>query len=101
MLEAKDLWKRYGSLTAVAGVSLTLKPGEIVGLLGPNGAGKTTTVSMLCGLTSPDQGEVTIEGARLGEDAFDHSPGVDHSGGISLNASPRSTPSRLLTAAEM
>jgi len=47
MLEAKDLWKAYGATTAVAGVSLTVGPGEIVGLLGPNGAGKSTTVAML------------------------------------------------------
>ena len=70
MLQARDLWKRYGELTAVAGVSFTLAPGEIVGLLGPNGAGKTTTVSMICGITTPDQGEVTIENARLTETAF-------------------------------
>ena len=71
MLEARDLWKRYGELTAVAGISLTLGPGEIVGLLGPNGAGKTTTVSMICGLTTPDRGEVAIDGIRLGESAFE------------------------------
>ena len=69
MLEAKDLWKAYGATTAVAGVSLTVGPGEIVGLLGPNGAGKSTTVAMLCGLTTPDRGTVHVGGAAIAEDA--------------------------------
>jgi len=69
MLEAKDLWKAYGAHTAVAGVSLTIRPGEIVGLLGPNGAGKSTTVAMLCGLTRPDRGTVHVDATVLREDA--------------------------------
>ncbi len=69
MLLAKDLWKSYGAKTAVAGVSIEANAGEIIGLLGPNGAGKSTTVAMLCGLTPPDKGEVTIAGERIGEDA--------------------------------
>src|SRR2546421_9275714 len=62
MLVAKDLWKSYGAKAAVAGVSLEVAGGEIVGLLGPNGAGKSTTVAMLCGLTPPDRGTVSIAG---------------------------------------
>jgi ABC-2 type transport system ATP-binding protein len=54
---------------AVSGVSLTVNAGEIVGLLGPNGAGKSTTVAMLCGLTPPDQGTVTVGGVPVGDDA--------------------------------
>ena len=69
MLVAQDLWKSYGTQPAVAGVSLELHPGEIVGLLGPNGAGKSTTVSMLCGLVRPDRGSVTIAGERVDGDA--------------------------------
>jgi ABC-2 type transport system ATP-binding protein len=69
MLEAKDLWKAYGATTAVAGVSLTVGPGEIVGLLGPNGAGKSTTVAMLCGLTTPDRGTVHVGGVTIAGDA--------------------------------
>lgn len=46
MLQANDLWKSYGKNAAVAGVTLEVKAGEIVGLLGPNGAGKSTTVAM-------------------------------------------------------
>src|SRR5437763_3161479 len=68
MLEAKDLWKAYGLQQAVAGVSLRVAPGEIVGLLGPNGAGKTTAVAMMCGLLAPDRGEVTIAGVPVGSE---------------------------------
>jgi len=69
MLSASGLWKSYGAIPAVAGVSLEVRAGEIVGLLGPNGAGKSTTVSMLCGLAAPDRGEVTIAGDPIGGDA--------------------------------
>jgi len=69
VLEATSLRKAFGSLTAVANVSFSLGPGEILGLLGPNGAGKTTTVSMLAGLLTPDAGEVRINGRALRGDA--------------------------------
>jgi ABC-2 type transport system ATP-binding protein len=57
------LRKSYGDVHAVAGVDLTIAPGEVVALLGPNGAGKSTTVDMMLGLTKPDAGTVTIFGA--------------------------------------
>jgi ABC-2 type transport system ATP-binding protein len=69
MLQATDLWKSYGDKPAVAGVSLSASPGEIVGLLGPNGAGKSTTVAMICGITRPDRGTVTIGGQPVGDEA--------------------------------
>ena len=69
MLKATDLWKSYGGTPAVAGVSLEVGPGEIVGLLGPNGAGKSTTVAMLCGIIVPDRGVVEIAGVALRGDA--------------------------------
>ena len=69
MLVATDLWKSYGAKPAVAGVSLTVGEGEIVGLLGPNGAGKSTMVAMLCGLTVPDRGRVEIGGEPVGGEA--------------------------------
>ena len=69
MLVATDLWKSYGTKAAVAGVSLAVEKGEIVGLLGPNGAGKSTTVAMLCGLAGPDRGSVTIGGEPVGGEA--------------------------------
>ena len=54
--------------TAVNGVDLQIKRGEIFGLLGPNGAGKSTTIRMLCGLLEPSDGQVTVAGASLRED---------------------------------
>ena len=58
------LVKRYGDVTAVAGLDLTVAAGECFGLLGPNGAGKTTTIEILEGLTLPDAGDVEVLGMR-------------------------------------
>lgn len=58
----EHLEKNYGTVAAVADVSLTIAPGEIFGFLGANGAGKTTTIKMLCGLTRPSAGTARIEG---------------------------------------
>jgi ABC-2 type transport system ATP-binding protein len=69
VLEARDLRKQFGSITAVDGVCFQVEEGQMVGLLGPNGAGKTTTVSMITGLIPPDSGEVLIGGKRLAGDA--------------------------------
>jgi ABC-2 type transport system ATP-binding protein len=68
-LVADHLQKKFGAITAVAGVSFAAAPGEVLGLLGPNGAGKSTTISMLAGLTKPDSGSVTIDGVALGTGA--------------------------------
>jgi ABC-2 type transport system ATP-binding protein len=68
-LIADRLQKKFGSITAVAGVSFSATPGKILGLLGPNGAGKSTTISMIAGLTTPDSGSVRIDGAALGTGA--------------------------------
>ena len=54
--------KRFGAVTAVDGISLQIRPGEVVALLGPNGAGKTSTVDMLLGLSHPTEGSVTVYG---------------------------------------
>ena len=62
VLVAQGLRKAYGPRVAVQDVSLALRPGEVLGLLGPNGAGKSTTVGMICGLTVPDAGTVTLAG---------------------------------------
>ena len=62
MLEASDLVKRYGAVTALSGFSLQVEAGEIVGLIGHNGAGKTTFVEIVSGLVRPDSGRVTIDG---------------------------------------
>ena len=68
LLEADGLRKRYGPREVVAGVSLQVRAGEILGLLGPNGAGKSTTIAMVCGLTPADAGEVRIAGTALARD---------------------------------
>jgi ABC-2 type transport system ATP-binding protein len=62
MIEAHNLIKRYGTVTAVNDLSFTLVPGQITGFLGPNGAGKTTTMRMIVGLDAPTSGQVTIGG---------------------------------------
>lgn len=68
VLRTEGLTKRYGSLVAVADLSLEVYEGEVFGLLGPNGAGKTTTISMLCGLLKPDEGIVSIYGQPVAHD---------------------------------
>jgi ABC-2 type transport system ATP-binding protein len=66
-VEVRDLTKRYGNgVTAVDGISLTVRRGEIYGFLGPNGAGKTTTLRMLLGLVRPTDGRVSVLGRRPG-----------------------------------
>jgi ABC-2 type transport system ATP-binding protein len=58
-----NVTKRYGSTTALDGLSLALHPGEVVALLGPNGAGKSTAVRLMLGLASPTSGNVCIFGS--------------------------------------
>ncbi len=61
-IEVKGLVKRYGDLTAVAGVDLVIEAGEVFALLGPNGAGKTTTVEILEGHRGADEGNISVLG---------------------------------------
>jgi ABC-2 type transport system ATP-binding protein len=61
-LHITDVKKRYKSLQALGGVSLSVEPGEFFGLLGPNGAGKTTLISIIAGLNRADSGTVSIHG---------------------------------------
>jgi ABC-2 type transport system ATP-binding protein len=67
-IEVHGLVKRYGNLTAVDGLDLSMKRGECFGLLGPNGAGKTTTVEILEGLNEPTAGDVQVLGRRWASD---------------------------------
>jgi ABC-2 type transport system ATP-binding protein len=63
---ARGLAKRYGSVTALGGVDMTVEEGELVGLLGPNGAGKSTLVKIGCGLVRPSAGQADVCGASAG-----------------------------------
>lgn len=67
ILTVRNLTKKYGSYTAVDGISIDLKEGEILGVLGPNGAGKTTTIQMLLGILTPTSGEITYYGKNFHE----------------------------------
>lgn len=67
LVSTQDLVRRYGAKTAVGGVNLELRQGEVLGLLGPNGAGKTTTLQMLAGCLAPTSGRVRIKGIDMGE----------------------------------
>jgi ABC-2 type transport system ATP-binding protein len=62
IIEIKDLYKKYGKLTAVNGLSLTVDQGAIFGFVGPNGAGKTTTMRILTTLMAPTSGEANVAG---------------------------------------
>ncbi|MFJ5488637.1 ATP-binding cassette domain-containing protein, partial [Hansschlegelia beijingensis] len=66
-IRVENLTVRLRDVPRVDRVSLTLRPGELVGLIGPNGAGKTTLFRALAGLQEPDAGAVTYDGRRLAE----------------------------------
>jgi ABC-2 type transport system ATP-binding protein len=68
-VEARDLTRRFGKLTAVDHVSLRIPRAQIYGFLGPNGSGKSTTIRMLCGLLTPSEGEATVLGHRVPREA--------------------------------
>src|SRR5215475_6329960 len=69
MIEIEGLTRRFGEVTAVDGLTLTIGEGEVFGLLGPNGAGKTTTVRMLACLISRTAGQARIAGHCIGDAA--------------------------------
>jgi ABC-2 type transport system ATP-binding protein len=62
IIETRGLTRRFGNLTAVDHLDLTVAPGEIFGLVGPDGAGKTTTLRLLCGLMNPTEGSARVAG---------------------------------------
>jgi ABC-2 type transport system ATP-binding protein len=69
VIEARDLTRRFGKLTAVDHVNLRIPRAGIYGFLGPNGSGKSTTIRMLCGLLTPSEGEATVLGHRVPREA--------------------------------
>ena len=62
VIETKDLTKRFKKVTAVDGLGLSIRKGEVFGLLGPDGAGKTTTIRMLCAIMDPSEGKASVAG---------------------------------------
>ncbi|MHB1869747.1 MAG: ABC transporter ATP-binding protein [Steroidobacteraceae bacterium] len=92
MIEARGLIKRFGTVTAVGGVTLRAADGRITGLLGPNGAGKSTTLRMLYTVLAPDGGEAWIDGISiLGEplEARRHMGVLPHGAGLYPNLTAR------------
>jgi ABC-2 type transport system ATP-binding protein len=69
VFDCRQLGKRYGATVALAGVDLSVEPGELVGLLGPNGAGKSTLVKIACGLVRPTGGTASVAGEPAGSAA--------------------------------
>jgi len=67
MIELAGLTKRYGRITAVDDLTLTVRPGHVTGFLGPNGAGKTTTMRLILGLDEPTSGTALVGGRRYRE----------------------------------
>jgi ABC-2 type transport system ATP-binding protein len=72
VIEVRGMTKRFGEITAVDHVDLTVRAGEIYGFLGPNGSGKTTFLRMLCGLLRADDGS----GQVLGHNVIAESEGI-------------------------
>ncbi len=68
-IEAKNLTRRFGSLTAVDNINFTVRYGEIFGYLGANGAGKSTTIRMLCGILTPTSGTARVGGYDINKES--------------------------------
>jgi branched-chain amino acid transport system permease protein len=64
-LECRDVWKAFGGIQALRGVSLDVAPGEIVGLVGPNGSGKTTLINVISGHYAADRGRIALGSSTL------------------------------------
>jgi ABC-type branched-subunit amino acid transport system ATPase component len=65
LLRCSGVSKRFGGTAALTGVSLEVRPGEVVGMLGPNGSGKSTLLNVLSGFYRPDEGSVSLDGHEL------------------------------------
>jgi len=91
-LDLRGLRKSFGTVRAVDGLDLAVRPGEVVAFLGPNGAGKTTTIDMLLGLADPDEGTVNVLGLEPGAAiAAGRVSAVMQSGGLLKDLTVRET----------
>jgi ABC-2 type transport system ATP-binding protein len=70
-IEAVELTKKFGNLTAVKGISFSVEKGKTFGFLGPNGSGKSTTIRLLCGVLSPTAGRASVLGYDISKDTED------------------------------
>lgn len=67
VLDLRNLSKRFGTHSAVDGISLSINKGEFFSLVGPSGCGKTTTLRLIAGFETPSSGEILLNGARLND----------------------------------
>lgn len=68
VIEVKSVVKRWGNNTVLKSVDLTAEKSEIIGIIGHNGSGKTVLMKCICGFITPDSGEITVSGKRIGKD---------------------------------
>ncbi len=68
VIEMKSVVKRWGNNTVLKSVDLAVNSSEIVGIIGHNGSGKTVLMKCICGFITPDSGEITVSGRRVGKD---------------------------------
>jgi simple sugar transport system ATP-binding protein len=79
ILTVEHVAKKFGAVTALRDVNLSLAPGEVLGLIGDNGAGKSTLIKILCGFHQPDAGRILLDGQEIKLRSVDHarSVGID------------------------
>ena len=70
LVEVKDLYKHYGPIKAVDGISFSVKKGEVLGFMGPNGAGKSTAMKMITGFLEADRGKIEVAGYDLADNSL-------------------------------